>query len=49
MQCFAACDIIHLKKTDTFTLHFTVTCPPNDGHLGGYTLEAHSGPREAIS
>ncbi len=41
-QCFGACDIITLKSTDTLTLHFTVTCPANanDGHLGGYTLQA---------
>jgi hypothetical protein len=41
-QCFAACDIITLKPTDTLTLHFTVACPSNanDGHLGGYALQA---------
>ena len=51
MQCFAACDIIHLKKTDTLTLHFTVTCPPNpnDGHLGGYTLEAIYGYSDVLT
>jgi hypothetical protein len=46
MQCFAACDIIHLsrKADDTLTLHFTVSCPPNtainpnDALLGGYSL-----------
>lgn len=40
--CFSACDIINLKPDDTLTLHFTVSCPANanDGHLGGYTLQA---------
>jgi hypothetical protein len=48
--CYSACDTITLKPTDTLTLHFTVTCPsnPNDGHLGGYTLQAYYGFSEVL-
>jgi hypothetical protein len=43
--CVSACDIIHLKRDDTLTIHFTASCPPNsqDGHLAGYTLDAEYG------
>jgi hypothetical protein len=49
--CFSACDIITLNPTDTLTLHFTVTCPANanDGHLGGYTLQAIYGFSDVLT
>jgi hypothetical protein len=36
------CDIVSLEETDTLTVHFTATVPPNvlDGHLGGYEMDA---------
>lgn len=39
------CDIIDLLPTDTLTIHFTATVPPNlrDGHLGGYSMVAEYG------
>lgn len=51
MECFTACNIIHLKKDDTLTIHFTVTCPNNvnDGHLGGYTLEGIYGYSDVLT
>jgi hypothetical protein len=51
MECFSACDIIHLKQTDTLTLHFTATCPSNtsDGHLGGYSLEGIYGYSDVLA
>jgi hypothetical protein len=57
MQCFAACDIIHLslKADDTLTIHFTVSCPPNtvtnpnDALLGGYTLEGIYGASDVLT
>lgn len=49
--CYSACDIVSLKPTDTLTLHFTVTCPPNanDGHLGGYTLTGFYGFSDTLT
>ena len=51
MVCISACDIIHMKQDDTLTIHFSVTCPPNanDGHLGGYKLEAEYGVSQLLT
>ncbi len=40
-----ACDIVKLAPTDTVTIHFNASVPPNseDGHLLGYQLTAHWG------
>jgi hypothetical protein len=50
-MCFSACDIINLNPNDTLTLHFTVSCPANanDGHLGGYTLQAFYGYSDVLT
>ena len=44
-QPVSVCDIVELQPTDTLTVHFTVTVPPNDqdGHLGGYEMVANYG------
>lgn len=51
MVCVSACDIVHMKPDDTLTIHFSVTCPPttNDGHLGGYTLDAEYGVAQILN
>ncbi len=45
------CDIVALQPTDTLTVHFTVTVPPNsrDGHLGGYSMVAEYGAARVFS
>lgn len=50
-HCISACDIVKLAATDTLTVHFSATCPPTtqDGHLGGYTLEARYGVAQSFA
>lgn len=44
-HCILPCEIVRLSASDTLTIHFTVTVPNTveDGHLGGYYMQAHYG------